>query len=238
AAASLVCLGGLGSVWPHVVHAQDEGEPAQASLPVTVVTATRIPQMQQDVAASVDTVDGATVRVMGPQVNLSEALQRVPGLAVLNRQTYAQDLQLSSRGFGARSAFGVRGLRLYADGVPATMPDGQGQSALFDLGSAERIEVLRGPASALYGNAAGGVVQVFTEDGPARPELSVGLAFSRDGFHRQQIKLGGESGDFNYVLNASHFETDGYRDHSAAQRDQFNTKLRWRLRDQATLTFI
>ena len=235
AAVSLVCLGGL---WPHAVHAQDDVQPAGASLPVTVVTATRLPQMQQDVAASVDTVDGATVRVMGPQVNLSEALQRVPGLAVLNRQNYAQDLQLSSRGFGARSAFGVRGLRLYADGVPATMPDGQGQSALFDLGSAERIEVLRGPASALYGNAAGGVVQVFTEDGPPRPELSVGLAFSRDGFHRQQLKLGGESGDFNYVLNASHFETDGYRDHSAAQRDQFNTKLRWRLRDQATLTFV
>lgn len=223
----------VGSAGP----AQAQAEPV-ASLPVTVVTATRSPQAQQDVAAAIDLVDGATIRAMGPQVNLSEALQRVPGLGVLNRQNYAQDLQISSRGFGARSAFGVRGVRLYADGIPATMPDGQGQSASFDLGSAERIEVLRGPASALYGNASGGVVQVFTEDGPPRPEVSVGLALSRDGFHREQIKLGGESGAFNYVLNASHFETDGYRDHSAARRDQFNTKLRWTFEDRGTLTFV
>lgn len=175
---------------------------------------------------------------MWPQINLSEALQRVPGLGVLNRQNYAQDLQISSRGFGARSTFGVRGVRLYADGIPATMPDGQGQSASFDLGSAERIEVLRGPASALYGNAAGGVVQVFTEDGPPSPELSLGLAVGPDGLRRQQLKLGGQSGSLNYLVNLSHFETDGWRDHSAAQRDQFNTKLRWRLPDRATLTLV
>jgi iron complex outermembrane receptor protein len=86
------------------------------------------------------------------RVNASEALAAVPGLVVQNRQNYAQDLQISSRGFGARSAFGVRGVRLIADGIPATMPDGQGQAATFDLDMAERIEVLRGPYSALYGN--------------------------------------------------------------------------------------
>jgi iron complex outermembrane receptor protein len=94
----------------------------------------------------------------------------VPGLVHANRQNYAQDLQISSRGFGARSAFGVRGVRLIADGIPATMPDGQGQAATFNLDMAERIEVLRGPFSALYGNHSGGVVQLFTRDpkGPPR----------------------------------------------------------------------
>ncbi|RRS04885.1 TonB-dependent receptor [Aquabacterium soli] len=208
------------------------------ALPEVVVSATRTPEDRRDVAASVDTVDAVTLRQMGPQINLSEALQRVPGLGVLNRQNYAQDLQISSRGFGARSTFGVRGVRLYADGIPATMPDGQGQSASFDLGSAERIEVLRGPASALYGNAAGGVVQVFTEDGPPSPELSLGLAIGPDGLRRQQLKLGGQSGAVNYLVNFSHFETDGWRQHSAAQRDQFNTKLRWQLPDRATLTLV
>ncbi|RZL09955.1 MAG: TonB-dependent receptor [Rubrivivax sp.] len=226
--------------WAVAAQAQPADAASAAPLPAVVVTATRSPQALPDAAAAIDVVDGATIRTMGPQVNLSEALQRVPGLGVLNRQNYAQDLQISSRGFGARSAFGVRGVRLYADGIPATMPDGQGQSALFDLGSAERIEVLRGPASALYGNASGGVIQVFTEDGPPRPELSLGLALGRDGFHREQLKLGGEAaeGAFNYVINASHFETDGYRDHSAARRDQFNTKLRWRFADRATLTLV
>lgn len=215
-----------------------QGSPRDGELPATVVTATRTAAERQDVAASVDVVDGVSLRSMGPQVNLSEALQRVPGLVVLNRQNFAQDLQMSSRGFGARSAFGVRGIRLYADGIPATMPDGQGQTALFDLGSAERIEVLRGPASALYGNASGGVVQVFTEDGPPRPEVSAGLALGRDGFQREQLKLGGESGALNYVVNLSHFETDGLREHSAARRDQVNAKLRWTVDDRSTLTFV
>ncbi len=211
---------------------------AMAALPEVVVSATRTPEARRDVAASIDTVDAATLRQMGPQINLSEALQRVPGLGVLNRQNYAQDLQISSRGFGARSTFGVRGVRLYADGIPATMPDGQGQSASFDLGSAERIEVLRGPASALYGNAAGGVIQVFTEDGPPTPEVSLGLAAGPDGLRRGQFKLGGQSGALNYMVNISRFDTDGWRDHSAARREQANAKLRWDLPGRATLTLV
>lgn len=207
-------------------------------LPDVVVTATRSPQAAADVPASIDAVNASTLRSAGSLVNLSEALARVPGLSVLNRQNYAQDLQVSSRGFGARSTFGVRGVRLYADGVPLTMPDGQGQAASIDLGSAQRIEVLRGPMSALYGNAAGGVVQVFTEDGPPRPEVSLGYALGVDGFHRESLKLGGESGAFNYLIHASHFETDGFRDHSAAQRDQVNAKLRWTLQDQSTVTVV
>ncbi|TMH33674.1 MAG: hypothetical protein E6H63_00425, partial [Betaproteobacteria bacterium] len=99
---------------------------------------------------------------------LSESLGAVPGIAVQNRQNYAQDLQIQSRGFGARSTFGVRGIRLIADGIPATMPDGQGQAATFALGSADHIEVLRGPFSVLYGNSAGGVITVETMDGPKR----------------------------------------------------------------------
>ncbi|WVM90040.1 Plug domain-containing protein [Halopseudomonas pachastrellae] len=91
--------------------------------------------------------------------NLSESLQRVPGLLALNRQNYAQDVQISSRGFGARAQFGVRGVRLLQDGIPLTMPDGQGQPALFDLDNLSRVEVLRGPLSSLYGNASGGIIQ-------------------------------------------------------------------------------
>lgn len=207
-------------------------------LPDVVVTATRSAQATADIPASVDAVTGQALRQAGPLVNLSEALNRVPGLVVLNRQNYAQDLQISSRGFGARSTFGVRGVRLYADGIPLTMPDGQGQASSIDLGSAQRIEVLRGPLSALYGNAAGGVIQVFTEDGPPRPEVTVGHAISRDGFHRESLKLGGEAGQLNYLIDASHFETDGFRDHSAARRDQVHAKLKWSLQGQGAVTLV
>src|SRR5437763_6825054 len=139
---------------------------AAAQEDAVVVTATRTPRPSLEVPASVDRIYADEIREGRPQVNLSESLGRIPGIVVQNRQNYAQDLQISSRGFGARSTFGVRGIRLIADGIPATMPDGQGEAATFDLTTAERIEVLRGPFASMYGNASGGVVQLFTADGP------------------------------------------------------------------------
>jgi iron complex outermembrane receptor protein len=158
-------------------------------------------------------------------VNASEALAAVPGLVVQNRQNYAQDLQISSRGFGARSAFGVRGVRLIADGVPATMPDGQGQAATFDLDMAERIEVLRGPFSTLYGNHSGGVIQLFTRDPKGAPEIETNVSAGSYGSHKTDLNASGSAGGVGYLLDASRFDTDGYRSHSAARRDQAYAKL-------------
>ncbi len=150
----------------------------------------------------------------------------VPGVSAENRQNYAQDLQLSVRGFGARSSFGVRGVRLYSDGIPGTMPDGQGQFSQFDLGSAGRMEVLRGPFSALYGNSSGGVISIFTED--ATPGYFVDGTAQYGTFNTQRyaLKTTGDDGTINYVVDAAHFQTDGYRYHSNAERDNFNSKLR------------
>jgi iron complex outermembrane receptor protein len=131
-----------------------------------VVTATRVAESSFDVAASVDVVGRAEIQQGQLQENISESLMTVPGVSAESRQNYAQDVQLSVRGFGARSSFGVRGVRLYSDGIPGTMPDGQGQFSQFDLGSADRMEVLRGPFSALYGNSSGGVISLFTEEAP------------------------------------------------------------------------
>jgi iron complex outermembrane receptor protein len=202
-----------------------------------VVTATRLPQAGYDVPAAIDAVDARAIREDNAQVNLSESLGRVPGIVVQNRQNYAQDLQISSRGFGARSTFGVRGVRLIADGIPATMPDGQGQAATFDLSSADRIEVLRGPFASLYGNSSGGVVQIFTADGPAVPTLDAGFLAGSFGQRRESVRAGGEAGGLNYLASVSRFQTDGYRDHSAALRSQLNAKLKVAL-GPGTLTFI
>jgi iron complex outermembrane receptor protein len=196
---------------------------AQQPDPV-VVTATRVGQPSLELPASIDRLYGEELREGRPQVNLSESLGRVPGIVVLNRQNYAQDLQISSRGFGARATFGVRGIRLVADGIPATMPDGQGQAATFDLGSASRIEVLRGPFSSLYGNASGGVINVLTEDGPPEPTLAAGVYAGSYDTRRGAVKFGGQFGDFNFLGNASRFESDGYREHSAVVRDQLHAK--------------
>src|SRR5688500_9946527 len=190
---------------------------AAAQEDAVVVTATRAPQPSLQVPASVDRIPGEEIREGRSQVNLSESLGRVPGVVVQNRQNYAQDLQISSRGFGARSTFGVRGIRLIADGIPATFPDGQGQAASFSLGTARSIEVLRGPFSSLYGNSAGGVISVQTEDGPPDPTAEVNLLAGSYGTRRAALKLGGQWGKTNALGEVSRFQTDGYRDHSAAE---------------------
>lgn len=195
-------------------------------LPTVTVTATPgVAQSTFDTPASVDVVPGEVLRNAQLQVNLSETLARVPGLVAQNRQNYAQDLQVSIRGFGARSTFGVRGLRLYADGIPAAGPDGQGQVSHFDLASAERVEVLRGPFSALYGNASGGVISLFTADGGPDTVAELSTAFGPDGTRRATTQLGGATGQWTYRLSATRFDTDGWRDHSAARRDIVNGKF-------------
>src|SRR6195256_2037207 len=204
------------------------GQGESSGAPSIVVTATRSEHSSFDLPVSIDRIDAETIRDGRPMINLSESLSRVPGVVVQNRQNYSQDLQISSRGFGARAQFGVRGVRLYADGIPATSPDGQGQTSNFDLGSAERIEVMRGPFSTLYGNASGGVIQVFTENGPPEPTLTVSGAAGSYGTSRSALKFGGQSGGLNYIGGASHLETTGYRDHSAAEKDLGNAKLKLR----------
>src|SRR5687767_15398081 len=119
------------------------GPLALAQDDAVVVTATRAPRPSLEVPASVDRIYQEEIREARPQINLSESLGRVPGITVQNRHNYAQDLQISSRGFGARSTFGVRGIRLIADGIPATMPDGQGQAATFALRSEEHTSELQ-----------------------------------------------------------------------------------------------
>lgn len=200
--------------------------PPLPSLETVVVTATRTERLALEVPASVSVISAGEIRDTQLRINLSESLPRVPGVVALNRENYAQDLQISIRGFGARSTFGVRGIRLYLDGVPATQPDGQGQVSHFPLDAAQRIEVLRGPFSALYGNHSGGVVQVFTEDGPARPTLEASVALGSYASRRLGLKFGGTWGPTNALASVSRFDTDGYRQWSTARKEQLNAKLR------------
>lgn len=207
------------------VSAPAAAEAAQGPTAVVVVTGSRSEHTSFDLPAAIDVIDAAQIRDTQPRVNASEALAAVPGLVARDRQNYAQDLQISSRGFGARSAFGVRGVRLIADGIPATMPDGQGQAATFNLDMAERIEVLRGPFSALYGNHSGGVVQLFTRDPKGPPAVETSFSAGSYGMRKFDINAQGSTQGIGYLLDASRFDTDGFRDHGAARRDQAYAKL-------------
>jgi len=209
-----------------------------AALGTVVVTGSRTPTDSYELPYSVDAVNGDDITRGQLGVNASESLISVPGLVVQNRQNYAQDLQISVRGFGARSAFGVRGVKLIADGIPATNPDGQGQVATFNLDVADRIEVLRGPFSTIYGNHAGGVIQLFTRDPSQQPKISARVIGGS--FDTFKIGLGAEGTKNNvgYLLDLSHFETDGFRDHSDASRDQAFAKLLFKPDEDSKLTLV
>lgn len=202
---------------------KDGAAPARSLDPV-VVSATRTERSPLDVPASVDYVDRDALRDAQLRVNLSESLARVPGLIVLNRQNYAQDLQISMRGFGSRSTFGVRGVRVYVDNVPATFPDGQGQVSHFPLNAADHIEVLRGPFSALYGNSSGGVIALTTDLKPQPQRFEPSVAAGSFGTWRAGLNGVGGTDPYAFAVDAARFRTDGPREHSAARRDTLSVR--------------
>ncbi|QGG14623.1 TonB-dependent receptor [Citrobacter braakii] len=209
-----------------------------------IVSATPQSVSELDTPAAVSVVDGEDMRLATPRINLSESLTSVPGLQVQNRQNYAQDLQLSIRGFGSRTTYGIRGIRLYVDGIPATMPDGQGQTSNIDISSVQNIEVLRGPFSALYGNASGGVINVSTETGHEPPTIEASSYYGSFGSWRYGLKATGalgdgtQRGDVDYTVSTTRFTTHGYRDRSSAQKNLANVKLGVRMDDTSKLTLI
>ncbi len=213
------------------------GRAVEALEPV-VVSATRLVPRSPDLPAHVHAVDAVGIREAGPQLQLSESLSRLPGVAVSDRQNQAQDLQLSIRGFGARASFGIRGLRLIVDGIPATMPDGQGQLSSISLSSVERIEVLRGPLALLHGNAAGGVLQVFTIAPPEQPQARLEAGAGSFGTQRSSVFAGGGSSRARAYLDATHVVTEGFRDHSAARREQLGGKLQLTLAEGRDLALV
>lgn len=190
-----------------------------------VVSASRFEQRSFDAPGSIQSVGRDVIESGGPQINISEALNSVPGINAANRNNYSQDLQISIRGFGSRAPFGVRGVRLLIDGIPQTLPDGQGQSSQFALTSAERIEVLKGPISLLYGNASGGVVQVITKSAGDKPEFSAYGFAGRDDLYHSGAQYSEKKGAYGFVADVAHFSSNGFRDYSSATRDHFNGKI-------------
>lgn len=240
----------LGLVAPHVllvlpglllhgsaVHAQSPEDNA-VTLDRIQVRATRLVGVSGfDTPASLDTLS-LRDDDNGSGVDVSDALRGIPGVSARDRQNFAQDTQLSIRGFGAHSTFGVRGVRLFADGVPATMPDGQGQLSHFNLLGGERIEVMRGPFSALYGNSSGGVVQLWSAQGQVGDPWRIRTTVDSEGAYTLGAQLLGKVGAVGYNVAATRLQSAGYRDHSAARRDAFNGRFDVELGGTRALTLV
>lgn len=220
--------------------AQEPPRDTATAVPIAPVTVTvlRTPFELREIPYAVAVNTEAEIQRAKPGLGLDEALAAIPGVQVDNRYNYALGERISIRGLGARAQFGVRGARVLLDGVPATMPDGQTTLNHVDLGFVRRAEVIRGPASSLYGNAAGGVIQLETELPPGgRLGQEVGVIAGSDGLLRLHSTTGGQSGAADYLLNVARLSYDGYREFSEAENSLLNARLGWTgPRDRLQLT--
>lgn len=220
----------LASWWAtaHPVHAQTPPESGETWLPPVEVTATRSPKSPHDIPAAVSVVEAEDIQQGQPTLTLDESLYILPGLLAHNPYNFAQDLRISLRGFGARSPFGIRGIKILIDDIPQTLPDGTSQLDTVDPGIIQQIEVLRGPSASLYGNASGGVVSLRTENGPASPfEMEPRFVTGAFGLLKTQIKLGGRHSAYDYRVFGSRLEFNGYREHSVTENRLLQSKLTW-----------
>ena len=191
------------------------------------VRAAPLPSALPRQPGAVTVVEAEAVRESSPLLSTAEVLRGVPGLSVRDRHNAAQDLQLSVRGSGARSAFGMRGMRIVIDGIPATMPDGQSQISHVDLGTLRHVEVLRGPLSVLQGNASAGVIVAETERGEA--PASARIAASGDGDGQWRWGLGASAAGEYWDLRGGFGRQggEGFRQHAAASKSQVNARFGW-----------
>ena len=215
-----------------------DAQPGSDDFEEVVVFATRIPTDITDLPFAAGRVGREEIQLARQQLGLDEALATIPGLFFQNRYNFAQDLRIAIRGFGARANFGIRGIRIFADDIPLTLPDGQGSVDSIDLGSAEQIEVIRGPFSAVYGAASGGVINIRTEDGPEVPFVSGRVNLGSYGYRQVQAKAGGQNGPWNWLANVSTTRLDGYRDNSQYRSDLLNSKFRYDFNDGSRLTLL
>ena len=214
--------------WPLLLALTAPATAVAAAAPVALgtITVQGMSYAGGALPSAVSVLDGGALTAQQPRINLSETLNRIPGLIVNNRQDYAQDMQMSIRGFGADSPFGVQGLQLELDGIPLTMPDGQAQSQIIDLPMLGGVKVIKGPFVALYGNAAGGVLQAWTRDAPRRPEATLSNWFGAWGTRQTVLSGGARAGAWSGVAGVTDMRTGGWREHSQATRRQLDAVLR------------
>ena len=217
------------------VQAQNQSALATITLSEVALQApkTETPRNQLPFSLSVQSVD--EFQKIYQQLSLQEYLVAVPGLFTQNANNYAQDLRISLRGFGARAAFGIRGIKLIVDGIPETTPDGQGQLDNLPLGLLSSVEVLRGPSASLYGNASGGVLYLNTLDQLENETIQLQSRLGAYGFQSYQLNTSLKGEKTVALLHINRTKTDGFRQYSGFEQTLFNAKIKHRFSSKSTL---
>src|SRR3989441_805218 len=215
------------------------------TLPPRTVSVTRAAVPLTQVPLAIQSVDRVQISRAKPTWGLDEALANVPGVYVANRYNFSQDQRISIRGFGARSAFAVRGIKILVDGIPQTLPDGQGQLTNLELGEVDHIEVLRGSASALYGNASGGVISIWTKPHDVahvneEARFVTGRFDQRSGrsWNKWQTTTSMRIRGGSALLTVSRLDYEGERDHSAADQRVLNARVQLPMGSRWSLALV
>ena len=219
-------------------YAASAGDEKAVRLERVIVSEKRIENSVLDMPRSISVVDKERIDSSTQQLGLDESLLGVPGLYVQNRYNFAQDLRISLRGFGARSSFGVRGVKIIVDGIPQTLPDGQAVLDNIDLSTVGHIDVLRGAASSLYGNASGGVINIETQPPSEQRFVQSSIAVGEFGYEKKQIKINSSSDNASYWLNAVHQELEGYREYSRFENDILSGRLSLDIGSRGNLSVV
>jgi iron complex outermembrane receptor protein len=193
-----------------------------------ILNVSRISESLENLPISLSRLDFIEKQDLKQQLSFNEYLYNVPGLFALNANNYSQDLRISIRGFGARSAFGIRGIKIIVDGIPETTPDGQGQVDNLNLSIIKSLEIIRGPSSTLYGNASGGVISINTIDDFDENFAKAGLTFGSYDMQQYQLAFGLKSKKTNYLFHGNKIKTNGFREQSGFENYNFNFKIHHR----------
>lgn len=196
------------------------------NLPEVKLISTRIVEAKLKTPISISVINLYETQDILPQLSFNDYINTIPGLFAMNANNFSQDLRVSIRGFGARSAFGIRGIKIIVDGIPETTPDGQGQIDNLNLAAIEKIEIIRGPSSALYGNASGGVISIFTKDEFKKNFVKPSVTFGSYDLSQYQIQLGYKLSSTKFLLNAVNTNTNGYRENSGFKNTNINLKMK------------
>lgn len=222
--------------WAMTASAEADSTASPADI---LVTAPILERSLYETPAALSVVDRTAIQQGQLRDKLNESLPLVPGVFLQNPENYAQGERIAIRGFGARAPFGVRGITVVVDGIPYTLPDGQAQLDAIDLDNAERIEVIRGPASVLYGNAAGGVISVTTDDGRGGPaESRVRTTLGSHRFGKASATNRGARGNWSHSVSVTGLNSEGYRDQNEVEKYLLNAKARRSLGQDRTATLI
>jgi iron complex outermembrane receptor protein len=220
-----------------IVFAQTDTTITSKELTPVTISSSRFITKDLQTPLSITVIDQSRLQVGQSKISLFESLGAISGVFAMNSENFAQDLRISIRGFGARAAFGIRGIKIISDGIPESIPDGTAKVGNLDVGTMERMEVIKGPASGLYGNASGGVISLFSET-PKEHFAEFQANFGAYGLQRYQFKTGQEIKKLMYFVSASRLLSTGYRDHSSIERNFLNGKVVYNFTDKNKLTFL